>query len=494
MVQTIARNFADEPTLIRPRPGGNRGQAPLFAEDDLTRISPAGTDRPEKESTETFETPDLRVPTFFGKKLPLVVGAAVPLLNLASRLSASRKSVQPGPLRQQAIASLRDYERRLASSHVPIEQARIAHYAVCATLDDIVLSKSWGASGEWSRNGLVPTFHMDVTGGERFFDLLSHLHKDAGTNRDLLYLMYLCLSLGFEGRMRVSAQGQLELQRVREGLYRTLRTLFGDLEREISPHWRGINAEHRPPRPSILLYTTAAILALALALGFFAFTVVLNMRSDDTLARIAGLGPHNAATLAVIKAPEPEVKAVEAPPAIDRSGEIRTFLQPEIDANTLTVTDRPNGALIRIVTGSLFASGSATLSDEFQPLIVRIGEESARKGYTAAVTGHTDNVPIRTVRFPSNFDLSQARADAVADILRQHMPGNKVTSEGRADTEPLQTNDTDEGRAANRRTEIFVSWQGLDPARSASPDDKTDKPGEASAEDRTTQSPQTDAR
>lgn len=471
MVQTARRNVSDEPTLIRPRPGGSRANTPLFAEDGAASARPADETHVQTPTVASFETPDLRVPTFFGKRLPLVVGAAVPLLNLASRIAISTRPVNPASLRQQAIASLRDYERRLASSQVPIEQARIAHYSVCATLDDIVLSKSWGASSEWSRNGLVPTFHMDVTGGERFFDLLAYLHKDAGTNRDLLYLMYLCLSLGFEGRMRVSPQGHLELQRIREGLYRTLRALFGELEREISPHWRGVNAEHRPPRPSMLLYATAGALALLLALGFFGFTLALNIRSDDTLAKLATLGPKTAASLALIERPVDVVKVEKAEPQIDRAAEIRAFLQPEIDAKTLTLTEKPNGAVIRIVTGSLFDSGSATLSDEFKPLIERIAAESAKKGYSAAVTGHTDNVPIRrNIRFPSNFDLSKGRADVVAEIMRQHLPGNRVTSDGRADTEPLQSNDTAEGRAANRRTEIFVSWQHVDSAKPAQED------------------------
>jgi type VI secretion system protein ImpK len=476
MVQTVQRNVSDEPTLIRPRPGGSRANAPLFAEDgtaSVTRLE----DSPVQAMPATFETPDLRVPTFFGKRLPLVVGAAVPLLNLASRIAASSQPVNPASLRQQAIASLRDYERRLASSQVPIEQARIAHYSVCAALDDVVLAKPWGASGEWSRNGLVPTFHMDVTGGERFFDLLAYLHKDAGSNRDLLYLMYLCLSLGFEGRMRVSPQGHLELQRIREGLYRTLRSLFGELEREISPHWRGVNAEHRPPRPSMLLYATAGAMALLLALGFFGFTLALNVRSDGTLAKLATLGPNTAASLAVIERPVEVVEVVEPTPQIDRAAGLRAFLQPEIDAKTLTLTERPNGALIRIVTGSLFGSGSATLADEFKPLIARIAKESAEKGYSAAVTGHTDNVPIRSnIRFPSNFDLSKGRADVVAEIMRQHLPGNRVTSEGRADTEPLQPNDTQEGRAANRRTEIFVSWQNID---NTAPAEEADQPADA---------------
>nr|WP_305907338.1 OmpA family protein [Methylomarinum sp. Ch1-1]MDP4520080.1 OmpA family protein [Methylomarinum sp. Ch1-1] len=69
------------------------------------------------------------------------------------------------------------------------------------------------------------------------------------------------------------------------------------------------------------------------------------------------------------------------------------------------------------------------------------------------VVGHTDNVPIFTARFPSNWDLSRARAQAVADVLRKHQLKH-VIAEGRADTQSLVPNDTAAHRALNRRVEI----------------------------------------
>jgi type VI secretion system protein ImpK len=73
------------------------------------------------------------------------------------------------------------------------------------------------------------------------------------------------------------------------------------------------------------------------------------------------------------------------------------------------------------------------------------------------VVGHTDNVPIRTARFPSNWALSQARADAVQRVLAEAVadPG-RLTVEGRADTQPIASNADDAGRARNRRVEILL--------------------------------------
>jgi type VI secretion system protein ImpK len=70
--------------------------------------------------------------------------------------------------------------------------------------------------------------------------------------------------------------------------------------------------------------------------------------------------------------------------------------------------------------------------------------------------GYTDNVPIRTIQFPSNWHLSEARAKAVGEILASFTGPGAILTEGRADSDPIAGNDTQEGREMNRRTEILV--------------------------------------
>ena len=95
-----------------------------------------------------------------------------------------------------------------------------------------------------------------------------------------------------------------------------------------------------------------------------------------------------------------------------------------------------------------------------QDELVRLRPAESRSPVTASVagpfevTGHTDNVPIRTLRFPSNWHLSKARADAVAVMMAPPLLPSKLRVEGRADTEPLESNDAAEGRTQNRRVEV----------------------------------------
>ena len=70
--------------------------------------------------------------------------------------------------------------------------------------------------------------------------------------------------------------------------------------------------------------------------------------------------------------------------------------------------------------------------------------------------GHSDDALIRTLRFPSNWELSTARAESVARLFATRVPGQRLRAEGRADTDPVESNDTPEGRARNRRVDVTL--------------------------------------
>ena len=428
----------DEPTIVKPTPGGRERRPTRSA---AATLAPA----PAPVQAASFDFALLANSSF-----NVIVGAAAQLLNLARRLRGSVSNRDVAALRTRAVEEIKSFERVIMASGVPPEQARAAHYALCATLDDIVLNTPWGAYSSWASNSLVSTFHVDVTGGERFFDLLTHLHKDPGINRDVLPLMYLCLSIGFEGRLRVIDQGALELSRIREGLYRTLRQVYGDFERELSPHWRGVEARHRPLRTATALWTILAVAVALLIAAFVLFTYLLNNDSDRTLQAINAAPPHGPATLAVA-APAPLPKA--DPAVADR---IRTALQDPIRKGQVDVVADGTTLIVRIHNAGMFPSGSATVQDKFKPVIATIAHALAGQPGPIEVVGHTDNQPIHTLRFPSNWELSLVRANAVADQLAEVIPRSTLKPFGKGDAEPLATNDTAPGRELNRRVEVMV--------------------------------------
>ncbi len=386
-----------------------------------------------------------------GRGVPPLVSAALPLLNVTARLREAAEAPDLDGLRARTIAAVKLFEQRSLGSGVPPERARAAHYALCATLDDVVLNSSWGSYSVWARQSMVSTFHQDVTGGERFFDLLSHLHKDPGTNRDVLLLMYMCLSIGFEGRMRVHPQGHLEIGRIREGLYRTLR---GDAERELSPDWRGADARHRPLSTPLVLWTAAALAVLILTGAWFGLGGALDRRSDATFAALLAAPPHG--TPSLLRTPAEKAKEAAAAAADSSLGPLKAALAPEVAQGLVDLAKTDGGTLIRLHNKGLFDTGSATVSADFAVLIDRIGRTLKGQAAQVVVVGYTDDVPIRTARFPSNYELSVARARSVADLLGGEVDPAIVRAEGRGEAQPVAPNDTADGREQNRRTEIAV--------------------------------------
>lgn len=132
--------------------------------------------------------------------------------------------------------------------------------------------------------------------------------------------------------------------------------------------------------------------------------------------------------------------------------------QSLIDAGTLDVRIVDGRMVVVLQNDILFASGSADLSEDGRAALAQVAEVLAGIDERRfQVEGHTDDVPIKTSRFPSNWYLSAARAIGVVDTLvGAGMAPDAVSAAAFADTRPVAPNDTDEGRAQNRRIEIVV--------------------------------------
>lgn len=123
----------------------------------------------------------------------------------------------------------------------------------------------------------------------------------------------------------------------------------------------------------------------------------------------------------------------------------------------LDATLGSEGLTLRIAENLLFASAQADLMTEGMLLISQLIQLLADFEGEISIEGHTDNVPINTARFPSNWELSTARAISVLKFLEQDgIAVNRMRAIGYAETRPLQDNDSEPGRAANRRVELIL--------------------------------------
>ena len=126
------------------------------------------------------------------------------------------------------------------------------------------------------------------------------------------------------------------------------------------------------------------------------------------------------------------------------------------DGVKITSTER--GLSIRIKDDALFESGSARLNSQIKEFIDLVAGLVNDLPNLIAVEGHTDNQPIRSAAFPSNWDLSTARANVLVRYLTEYhgLAPNRFSSTGYAGTRPIESNSTIEGQAENRRVEMIV--------------------------------------
>jgi chemotaxis protein MotB len=137
-------------------------------------------------------------------------------------------------------------------------------------------------------------------------------------------------------------------------------------------------------------------------------------------------------------------------------------IQAQLDARGLSdkvqMRLEPQGLIVVATDGLLFGSGSAALGDAGQQAVDIIAEPMKSLSQPIRIEGHTDNTPIATGQFPSNWELSSGRASTVLRYLVEHfgLPAERISAAGYADTRPVAGNDTADGRAANRRVEIVL--------------------------------------
>jgi type VI secretion system protein ImpK len=431
----------DGGTVIRPSPGGGR-----------------------RPSEATSEAPGVGVAPGL-KRLALTPGvnplesAAAPLLALMASLRKTMAHPDPMALRSQVAEQVRVFESEAHGLGVSPQTAQIARYLLCTALDEAVLNTPWGSASDWSKHSLLADFHKDVKGGERFFELLRKLAQKPAQNLHLLELMYVCLSLGFVGRYRVMDDGRTRLEDEREQLYRIIRSQRGDPERGLSGRWQGVVHARNPLIRYVPIWVVAAVGGIGLLVTYVGLSFHLSGTSDPVMKDLSAVGKSTVFD-GTRRDRQPIAPVVISKPAPAPAGpSVKLLLAGDIAVGLLDISESPSSATI-VIRGrdkGLFRSGSATLRRAYYPMFERIADALRKVPGKVLVTGHTDSVPIFTPRYPSNWHLSQARAQAVVKALsgRLATPG-RLSGEGRADTEPVAPNDSPAGRARNRRVEILI--------------------------------------
>ena len=132
-------------------------------------------------------------------------------------------------------------------------------------------------------------------------------------------------------------------------------------------------------------------------------------------------------------------------------------LGDEIRAGKLQISMGSRGLVISFTQAALFPSGEDEIAKDFYPGIEKIASAIKQVPNPVRLEGHTDSVPIHNSRFKSNWELSAARSIALLELFVHYgLPAERLSIAGYADTAPLESNDTEEGRQRNRRVDMVV--------------------------------------
>lgn len=116
--------------------------------------------------------------------------------------------------------------------------------------------------------------------------------------------------------------------------------------------------------------------------------------------------------------------------------------------------------ILRLSDNLVFSSASADIRPEARPLLAVVAKALQRNGNDVSIEGHTDNIPVATDRYPSNWELSSARATAVLRVLTEEygIDAKRLVASGYGEYRPIASNLTPEGRAVNRRADIVLAY------------------------------------
>lgn len=153
---------------------------------------------------------------------------------------------------------------------------------------------------------------------------------------------------------------------------------------------------------------------------------------------------------------------------------LKSTLQKEVDAGSVRLALEHRGLVIELEAGAFFPSGGATLGGTAYPTVKKVAAVLNTLPNALRLEGHTDSLPINNNRFQSNWELSAARSIAMLRFLNEQfsVATERMAIVGYADTEAIDSNDTEAGRERNRRVDIvIVSSYGMqtEPARGQRP-------------------------
>jgi type VI secretion system protein ImpK len=340
------------------------------------------------------------------------------------------------------IQEIKTFQAIAESVNIRRDHVVAASYCLCTALDEAAHKKAWGHSSDWAQHGLLVTLHGEGYGGEKVFLLAGRLSSQPLEHFNILELIYRLLSLGFEGRYTVLENGKAKLAALREQLFLIITEKSQAPTRELSLNWIGQKTKEFRQLRRLPWWVTATI-ALCIAVAFYHWHLRNNESYRSVVEnQISRLSTKTSTTGAVLA----------------QTLRLESLLQDEIQKGLVSIDSAEHGTGVTIKGDGLFSPGGEDVMSAMYPLLDKIAVEVSKVKGKVTIVGHTDNLPINTPKFPSNFELSKQRAQVVANrFILLGVDRSRIEVRGDGDKNPVADNASYIGRAKNRRVEVFVN-------------------------------------
>lgn len=293
---------AADRTVMRPRPGGRSSanqQAPVNQpmSGSFGSQGQAHSSAPIPQSAaSTFDTQAAYFRT--GKGLNPLVNAASTLIAVFEKTHKSMSHPNVGGLHQRLVNEIKAFENKAKEQGIKPEVVLSARYILCTVLDEAVLNTPWGAESAWTQRTLLSMFHNETAGGEKFFLILDRMRDMPAENLNILELIYIFLSLGYEGKYRVVHRGKETLEQIRDELFRIIRNHRGEYERSLSPSWQGLGRMNNSLAEYIPMWVIASVVGGILLLSYTGFRYWLYQSSAPVAQQLVDITNNKSETKA----------------------------------------------------------------------------------------------------------------------------------------------------------------------------------------------------
>lgn len=224
-----------------------------------------------------------------GNSLNVMIDAATPLLGMVLRLKTMSSRGLPEHLFGQVVTDIRAIEQLLQNHGYEPGTIISFRYVLCTFIDEAALGQGWSNKNEWIKQSLLVHFHNETWGGEKVYILLERLMGEPKRYQDLLEFLYLCFSLGFRGRYKVTTQNNDEFEHIFRRLHHVLNKLRGDGEFPLlHQDKKNQHGFYRLAQRLTIKHLLTGGLAILLATYLF-YVLRLNAQTQDILQQLNSL-------------------------------------------------------------------------------------------------------------------------------------------------------------------------------------------------------------